>query len=178
MGVLGQYGPNALKYWGAILASAEQHLNVADMWNTIRDLQQQYGLPAPGVTAPDVMVLRGYANRLVNGENALAAASPTDAITTDMMGTGPYTSQNLAGLAATPTYQVRFLNQVQLPDGTITEAWQTSVFGPAEFPQTVGDLQASIENSASELAAQGSESSSTTPKGTSLAVSRLHITVV
>ena len=178
MGVLGSYGPSALKYWGAILASAEQHLNIADMWNTIRDLQQQYGLERPGVTAPDVMVLRGYANRLVNGENALAAANPADTITDKMMGVGPYTQNDLAGLALQPTYQVRFLNQVQLPDGTVTEAWQTAVFAASDMPQTVGDLQAAIETSATELAAQGSESSTTTPKGTSLGTSGVQITVV
>lgn len=178
MGVLGQYGPDALKYWGSILASAEQHLNVQDMWASIRDLQAQYGLPAPGVTAPDVMVLRGYANRLVNGAQALAAANPSDAITADMMGVGPYTSNDLAGLAAQPTYQVRFLNQVQLPDGTVSEVWQTSVFGASDFPATAGGLAASIGLAASELAAQGSESSSTTPRGTSLGTSNVQITVV
>jgi hypothetical protein len=178
MGVLGSYGPGALKYWGAILASAEQHLNIADMWGTIRDLQQQYGLERPGVTGPDVMVLRGYANRLVNGENALAAANPSDTITPGMMGIGPYTSNDLAGLAAQPTYQVRFLNQVQLPDGTVTGAWQTAVFGASDMPQTVGGLQSAIETGAAELAAQGSESSATTPKGISLGVSGVQITVV
>jgi hypothetical protein len=178
MGVLGNYGPAALKYWGSILASAQQHLNIADMWQSIRDLQQQYGLERPGVTGPDVMVLRGYANRLVNGAAALAAASPSDTITPAMMGVGPYTSNDLAGLAAQPTYQVRFQNQVQLPDGTVTGAWQTAVFGASEFPQTAGDLMASIGTSAAELAAQGSESSSTTPKGTSLGVSGVQITVV
>jgi hypothetical protein len=178
VGVLGSYGPNALKYWGAILASAEQHLNVQDMWSAIRDLQAQYGLPAPGVTAPDVMVLRGYANRLVNGADALAAASPSDTILPAMMGVGPYTSSDLSGLAAQPTYQVRFLNQVQLADGTVSEVWQTAVFGASDMPQTVGDLQASIETGAGELAAQGSESSTTTPRGTSLGVSGISITVV
>lgn len=178
MTVLGNYGPAALKYWGAILGSAQQHLIIADMWNQIRSTQQQYGLPSPQASAADVMVLRGYANRLVNGADSLAAASPSDTITAAMMGIAPYTSQDLSGLAATPTYQVRFLNEVQLPDGTTTQAWQTAVFGQADFPQTVGGLQASIQNSAGELAAQGSESSATTPRGTSVGVSGLQITVV
>lgn len=178
MGVLDQYGQPALKYWGAILASAEQHLNVQDMWATIRDLQTQYGLPAPGVTAPDVMVLRGYANRLVNGASALSSAQPSDALTASMMGVGPYTSNDLAGLATQPTYQVRFSNEIQLPDGTVTQAWQTAVFTASDMPGTVGELQSTIETSAAELAAQGAESSSTTPKGQSLGVSALQITVV
>lgn len=178
MGVLGNYGPSALKYWGAILASAQQGLTIADMWGQIRDLQQQYGLDRPGVTAPDVMVLRGYANRIVNGERALAAAAPGDTITPDMMGIGPYTQQDLAGIATTPTYQVRFLNQVQLPDGTVTETWQTSVFGAGDWPGTKTGLLDAITTSATELAAQGSESSTTTPRGTSLGVSGLQITQV
>ena len=178
MGVLGQYGPNALKYWGAILGSAEAGLNVADMWTQIRAVQQQYGLPAPGASAPDVMVLRGYANAIVNGSRSLAAANPSDSILGSMTGIGPYTASDVSGLAANPTYQVRYLNTVQLGDGSTTDVWQTSVFTAADFPATVGDLQAAIEQNASELAAQGSETSSTTPKGTSLGVSGLSITVV
>ena len=178
MGVLGQYGPNALKYWGAILGSAEAGLSVAAMWDRIRAVQQQYGLPAPGASAPDVMVLRGYANAIVNGSRALAAANPSDTILPSMMGIGPYTSNDLAGLAANPTYQVRYLNTVQLNDGTTTDVWQTSVFTAANWPGTGADLQAAIEQNASELAAQGSETSSTTPKGISLGVAGLSITVV
>lgn len=178
MGVLGQYGPNALKYWGAILGSAEAGLSVAGMWDQIRAVQAQYGLPAPGASAPDVMVLRGYANAIVNGARELAAASPSDAILGSMTGVGPYTASDVSGLAVNPTYQVRYQNQVQLNDGTVTNVWQTSVFTAADFPGTVGDLQATIEMNASELAAQGSETSATTPKGTSLGVSGLSITVV
>lgn len=178
MGVLGQYGPNALKYWGAILGSAEAGLTISDMWDRIRAVQQQYGLPAPGASAPDVMVLRGYANAIVNGSRQFAAANPADSILGSMTGVGPYTANDVAGLAVNPTYQVRYLNTVQLGDGSITGVWQTSVFTAADFPGTVGDLQAAIEQNASELAAQGSETSSTTPKGTSLAVTGLSITVV
>ena len=178
MGVLGQYGPNALKYWGAILGSAEAGLNVADMWTQIRAAQQQYGLPAPGASAPDVMVLRGYANAIVNGSRALAAASSSDAIGPEMSGIGPYTQQDLPGVRTTPTYQVRYLNEVQLNDGTITSVWQTSVFTAADFPGTVGDLQAAIEQNASELARQGSGTSGPTPEGVSLGVSGLSVTVV
>lgn len=178
MGVLGQYGPNALKYWGAILGSAEAGLSVAAMWDQIRAVQQQYGLPAPGASAPDVMVLRGYANAIVNGARQFAAANPSDTIEPTMSGIGPYTQQNLPGVRLNPTYQVRYLNEVQLGDGTTTGVWQTSVFTAADFPATVGDLQAAIEQNASELAAQGSETSATTPKGTSLGVSGLSITVV
>ena len=178
MGVLGQYGPNALKYWGAILGSAEAGLSVADMWTQIRAVQQQYGLPAPGASAPDVMVLRGYANAIVNGSRALAAANPADSILGSMTGIGPYTASDVSGLAVNPTYQVRYSNTVQLNDGTTTSVWQTSVFTAADMPGTVGDLQAAIEQNASELAAQGSETSSTTPKGTSLGVTSLSITVV
>jgi hypothetical protein len=178
VGVLGTYGQSALKYWGAILSSAQQGLKVSDMWNAIRDAQQQYGLDRPGVTGPDVMVLRGYANRLVNGAAAFEAAAPGDTITADMMGVGPYTQNDLNGIALNPTYQVRFVNQVQLPDGTVSEAWQTTVFTAADWPQTKNALQDTISLSASELAAQGSESSTTTPRGTSLGFSQLQITVV
>lgn len=178
MGVLGQYGPNALKYWGAILGSAEAGLSVAGMWEQIRAVQQQYGLPAPGASAPDVMVLRGYANAIVNGSRTFAAANPSDTILPTMGGIGPYTANDVSGLAANPTYQVRYLNEVQLNDGTTSSVWQTSVFTAADFPGTVGDLQAAIEQNASELAAQGSETSTTTPKGESLGVSGLSITVV
>lgn len=178
MGVLGQYGPNALKYWGAILGAAEAGLSVSGMWDQIHAVQQQYGLPAPGASAPDVMVLRGYANAIVNGSRAFAAANPSDSILGSMTGVGPYTSSDVSGLAVNPTYQVRYLNTVQLGDGSTTDVWQTSVFTAADFPGTVGDLRATIEQNASELAAQGSETSSTTPKGTSLGVTGLSITVV
>jgi hypothetical protein len=178
MGVLGTYGGNALKYYGSILSSAYENLNTADMWTAIRTTQAQYGLNTPGASAPDVSVIRGYANRIVAGANTLAAADPSDTITSDMMAVAPYTSNTLAGIAANPTYQVRYLNTVQADDGTTTSVWNTSVFTASDFPSTVGDLQDAINSNAAELAAQGTEASTTTPRGVSVSTSNLEITLV
>lgn len=178
MGVLGRYGGNALKYYGDILASAYQNKSTADMWTTIRATQERYGLERPGATAPDVSVIRGYANRIVAGAQALAAASPTDTITSDMMAVAPYTSRDLASIATNPVYQVRYLNTVQADDGTVTQVWNTSVFTATDFPGTVGALHDAVNTNAVELAANGIESSSNTPRGTSLGTSQLEITLV
>jgi hypothetical protein len=178
MGVLGKYGSNALKYYGSILASAYANLSTADMWTAIRTTQQQYGLSSPGASAPDVSVIRGYANRIVAGANNLAAADPSDSITADMMAVAPYTSNTLAGIATNPTYQVRYLNTVEADDGTTTSVWNTSVFTASDFPDTVGGLQDAINSNAAELAAQGIESSTTTPRGVSVSTSNLEITLV
>ena len=178
MGVLGKYGGNALKYYGSILASAYANLSTSDMWTSIRSAQANYGLATPGASAPDVSVIRGYANRIVAGAAALDAAAPDDVITTDMMAVAPYTSRDLNAMSTTPVYQVRYLNTVQADDGSTTEVWNTSVFTATDFPSTVGDLQDAINANATELAAQGIESSTTTPRGVSVATSNYEITLV
>ena len=178
MGVLGKYGGNALKYWGSILASAYQGAITADMWTAIHATQEQYGLDRPGASAPDVSVLRGYANRIVASAAAFAGASPDDTITGDMMAVAPYTSRDLNGVATEPVYHVRYLNTVQASDGTVTSVWNTSVFNASQFPDTVGELQDAIDTNAAELAAQGIESSATTPRGVSVSTSDLEITLV
>lgn len=178
MTVLGKYGGNALKYYGSILASAYQGLSTSDMWTSIRTTQATYGLTSPGASAPDVSVIRGYANRIVAGANALAAADPSDSITSDMMAVAPYTSRDLNSIAVNPVYQVRYLNTVQADDGTVTSVWNTSVFTATDMPDTVGDLQDAIDSNAQELAAQGMDSSATTPRGVSISTSNLEITLV
>lgn len=178
MGVLGKYGGNALKYYGSILASAYQNLSTADMWTAIRTTQAQYGLTTPGASAPDVSVIRGYANRIVAGAAAFDAADPGDSITSDMMAVAPYTMRDLNSISTNPIYQVRYLNTVQADDGTTTQVWNTSVFTAADFPDTVGGLTDAIQTNASELAAQGIDSSTTTPRGTSIGVSNIEITLV
>lgn len=178
MGVLGSKGGNALKYWGTILESAYQGRSTADMWTAIRAVQQQYGLPSPQADAIDVSVIRGYANRVVNAGRALGAAQPGDSITADMMAVAPYTAQDLAGIAATPTYLVRFQNTVQAADGTISTVWQTSVRTAVDMPSTVGDLQNQISFDAANIAANASGESTGTPQGTSLGISNLEISVV
>jgi hypothetical protein len=171
MTVLGKYGPNALKYWGSILTSAYANASTSDMWTAIHGAQEQYGLDKPGASAPDVSVLRGFANRIVAGSAAFNAADPSDTITSDMMAIAPYTMNDLNTIATNPTYHVRYLNTVQADDGTVTEVWNTSVFTAMDFPDTVGELTDAIDTNAAELAAQGIESSTTTPRGVSVSTS-------
>lgn len=178
MGVLDKYGTNALKYWGSILASAYQGANISDMWTAIHADQTRYGLATPGASAPDVMVLRGYANRIANGAAAFDAANPGDAITATMMAAAPYTSRTLQDIAVNPIYHVRFDNTIQAPDGTVSTVTQTSVFTATDFPGTVGALQDAIDANATELAAQGSSSSAGSPEGVSLGTGNLEITLV
>lgn len=178
MGVLGKYGGNALKYWGSILTSAYNNASTSDMWTAIHATQEQYGLDRPGASAPDVSVLRGYANRIVAGAAAFAAASPEDSITSDMMAVAPYTSRDLNAISTAPVYHVRYLNTVQASDGTVTSVWNTSVFTAGDMPGTVGELQDAIDTNAAELAAQGIEASATTPRGVSVSTSNIEITLV
>lgn len=178
MGVLGRFGTNALKYWANILNSAYAGDSTADMWTKIRNQQAEYGLDRPGASAPDVSVLRGFANRIVNGARAFAAAADTDTITDAMMAVAPYTANDLAGIATAPTYHVRYQNVIQAADGTITEVWNTSVFTAADFPGTVGELKDAIDTHATEIAAQGGASDSNTPRGTSLGTDFYEITLI
>ncbi len=178
MGVLGRYGGNALKYYGSILASAYANISTSDMWTAIRTQQAQYGLPKPGAAAPDVSVIRGYANRIVAGAKAFAAADPADSLTAAMMATAPYTARTLADIAVNPIYHVRYLNTVEANDGTVTQVWNTSVFTAADMPDTVGGLLDAIDTNAAELAAQGIETSTTTPRGVSIGTSDHEITLV
>lgn len=178
MGVLGKYGGNALKYYSDIIGAAYANLNTSDMWAAIRAKATYYGLPSPQTTPPDVSTIRGYANRIVAGAQALARAAPTDSITADMMAVAPYTSRDLNAIAVNPVYHVRFQNTVQSSDGTVTQVWNTSVFTAADFPDTVGALRDAIDTNAAELAAQGKDISTTTPKGTSVATSNYEITLV
>lgn len=178
MGVLGKYGGAALKYWGDILASAYQNLSTADMWQAIHRTQQQYGLPKAGASAPDVSVIRGYANKVANASRLLNTSPDSATIGPDMMAIAPYTSRDYNAITTTPAYHVAFKNTVELADGTITEVWQTSVFTAADFPDTVGGLVAAIDTNAQELAAQAGESTSTTPRGKSLFTSNLQVLLV
>ena len=178
MGVLGRYGSSALKYYGSILTSAYQGKNVQDMWISIHANAAEYGLPSPQTQPPDVSTIRGFANRIVAGARAFAAASESDTITSDMMAIAPYTSRDRNAIAVNPVYHVRFKNTVQADDGTITSAWQTSVFTAADMPNTVGGLIDSLNDTATELAAQGGASDSNTPRGVSVSTSDYEITLV
>ena len=178
VGVLGRYGSNALKYYGDILASAYANASTADMWTAIRNTQAQYGLPRPGATAPDVSVIRGYANRIVNGARALAAANPDDVITSDMMAVAPYTSRDLNAISVDPVYQIRYQSTVQGSDGTVTTRWSTSVYNASQFPGTVGELQDAVFTDASELVAQAAQQTGGESGGTLLSVDNLEITLV
>jgi len=178
MGVLGKYGSNALKYYGSILASAYANLNAQDMWVSIRAQQAQYGLPKPGASAPDVSVIRGYANRIVAGANRLAAADDSDTITAEMMAVAPYTSNDLNGIATNPTYQVRYQVTWQTSDGQTSQRWNTSVFTASNFPGIVGDLRDTINFNASELLAQAAQQTGDKSGGTLVSTDNLEITLV
>lgn len=178
MGVLGRYGSNALKYYGSILASAYQNLSTADMWTAIRDTQAQYGLPTPQASAPDVSVIRGYANRIVAGANRLAGADDGDVITPDMMAVAPYTTNDLNAIATNPTYQVRYQVTWENGLGVVKTRWNTSVFTASNFPGTVGDLRDTINFNASELLAQAAQTNGDESGGKLLGTSSLEITLV
>lgn len=178
MGVLGRYGGNALKYYGDILASAYQNVSTSDMWTAIHNTQANYGLSKPGASAPDVSVIRGYANRIVAGAQAFAAASPSDSITSDMMAVAPYTANTLAGIAANPTYQVRYQVTWLTTDGTQNTRWNTSVFTASNFPDTVGALQDQIDFNASELLAQAAQQTGGQSGGVLVSTSNHEITLV
>jgi|SRR5882762_303907 len=178
MGVLGQYGGNALKYYGSILTSAYQNASTADMWTGIRTSQATYGLPKPGASAPDVSVIRGFANRIVNGARTLAAASESDAITRDMMAVAPYTSRDLPSINTNPIYHVRYQVTVQASDGTVSNRWSFSVFTAADMPGTVGALQDATDTAAEEMTAQAAQQTGGESGGTSLGTSQHEITLV
>lgn len=176
-GVLGRYGASALKYWGSILASAYANASTADMWVAIRGAQQAYGLDRPGTSAPDVSVLRGYANRIANASRAFNGASRSDTLTSDMMAVAPYTSNDLNAIATTPTYQVRGFVSVTQADGTVTGNWMTMVYTGANMPGTVGGVIDSFTAQASDLTAAASGQTGT-PTGTLTSVSGFEIAVV
>jgi len=178
MGVLGRFGGNALKYYGSILTSAYQGASTADMWTSIRANQALYGLPKPGASAPDVSVIRGYANRIVAGARTLAAADGSDAITSDMMAVAPYTSRDLPSIATTPIYHVRYQITVQASDGTLSDRWSTSVYTAADMPGTVGALIDATNTDAEEMTAQAAQQTGGESGGTSLGTSQHEITLV
>lgn len=178
MTVLGRYGPSALKYYGDILASAYQNLNVQDMWVAIRSSQARYGLPTPQTQPPDVSVIRGYANRIVAGARTLAAADDSSLITADMMAVAPYTAGDLNSIAVNPTYQVRYQVTWQGPDGETNQRWNTSVFTAANMPGTVGALRNQIDFHASELLAQANQQTGGASGGTLISTDQLEITLV
>ena|SRR5882762_1376661 len=178
MGVLGKYGGSALKYYGDILASAYQGLNVTDMWTSIRNTQATYGLPTTQTSVPDVQTIRGLANKIVNGARTLAAASGTDAITRDMMAVAPYTSRDLNAINTTPIYHVRYQVTVQASDGTVSNRWSFSVFTAADMPGTVGALRDATDTAAEEMTAQAAQQTGGESGGTSLGTSQHEITLV
>ena len=176
-GVLGRYGGSALKYWGSILASAYAGASTADMWTAIRGAQQAYGLDRPGTSAPDVSVLRGYANRIANAARSFGAANPGDALTSDMMSVAPYTLNDLNGIATAPTYHVRGFVTTAQADGSVTSNWMTMVYTGSNMPGTVGGVIDSFTSQASDLISAASGQTGT-PTGTLTNVSGFEITVL
>lgn len=178
MGVLERFGGSALKYYQTILSAAYQNLSTSDMWAAIHRQAANYGLPSPQTQPPDASVIRGFANRIVNGARNLAAASDSDTITSDMMWTAPYTSRDYNAITTNPMYQVRYQVQWQTSDGTVNTRWNTSVFNASNFPSTVGDLRDTIDFNASELLAQAAQQTGDKSGGTLIGTSQLEITLV
>lgn len=178
MSVLGKYGGSALKYWSQILASAYLGQSNADLWTSIHAQATEYGLPSPQTQPPDVSVIRGFANQIVNGARSLNSGNPTDSITADMMGVAPYTASTAQDLATTPSYYVTYTNTVQAADGTIKTQYGTSVFTAGRLPNTIGELQAAIDLHGAETVAQAAQQTGGESGGTSLGTSNLSITVV
>jgi len=176
-GPLGRYGASALKYWGSILASAYAGLSTADMWVGIRAAQQAYGLDRPGTSAIDATVIRGFANRVANAARAFNGAARSDNITPDMMAVAPYTLQDAAGIATTPTYSVRVIATTQNADGTGDGNWMTFNFTAANMPGTVGELVDTITSKASDLTSAASGKTGT-PTGELTGLFMFEITVV
>jgi len=178
MGVLGTYGSSALKYFNKIINSAYANQNTQDMWIGIHAQAAEYGFSSPQTQPPDVSVIRGFANRIVNGARAFAAANPDDAITANMMATAPYTARTQQDIAVNPIYHVRYQNEVQAADGTISTRWSVSVFAATDFPDTVGALQDAIDTHAAEMTAQAAQMTGGESGGTSLSTSNLEISLV
>lgn len=178
MGLLERFGGSALKYYQTILSAAYKNLSNSDMWAAIHRQAANYGLPSPQTQPPDASVIRGFANRIVNGARNLAAAQPTDTITSDMMWYAPYTSRDYNAITTDPKYQVRYKVFWQTSDGTINDRWNTSVFNASNFPGTVGELQDTIDFNASELLAQAAQQTGDKSGGTLLSTEQLEITLV
>lgn len=178
MGVLERFGGSALKYYQTILSAAYQNLNNSDMWAAIHRQAANYGLPTPQTQPPDASVIRGFANRIVNGARTLAAASDGDVITSDMMAIAPYTANDYNTITTNPTYSVRYKVTWQTPDGVENSRWNTSVYSASTFPDTVGGLRDSINFNASELLAQAAQQIGGQSGGTLIGTSNLEITLV
>lgn len=178
MGVLERFGGSALKYYQTILNAAYQGMSNADMWAAIHRQAANYGLPTPQTQPPDASVIRGYANRIVNGARTLARASNSDTITADMMAIAPYTANDYNTIVSNPTYQVRFQMVYQQPDGTVDTRWSISVYDKTNFPKTVGDLRTSILTNADEMSAQMAQQSGGKSGGRLLGTGILEISMV
>lgn len=176
MAVISEVASRALRYWGSILASARSGANIQNMWNAIREQQQQYGLPSPGASAADVMVLRGYANKLINAERQFASANPDYAISSSMIGIAPYTDRSYESINTDPTYKVSYLATIQTSDGTTAERYITSMFSAQNMPSRVGDLQAELQLNADEIAAN--PESNTLPMGDVTGISQIQIAII
>lgn len=178
MGVLPRFGGSALKYYQTILGAAYQGMSNSDMWGAIRRQATAYGLPSPQTQPPDASVIRGFANRIVNGARTLAAASPSDSITSDMMAVAPYTSRDYQAIATNPVYQVRYQVTWSDSQGNTGQRWNTSRFDATNMPTTVGELQDTINFNASELLAQAAQQTGDKSGGTLISTSNLEITLV
>lgn len=178
MAFLDKYGGSALKYYQDILSAAYNNVSNTDMWNTIRSSAARYGFPSPQTQPPDVSKIRGWANKIVAGAQAFAAASPSDTITRDMMSYAPYSSRNAASIDTNPIYQVRYQNIIQASDGTISTVWSTSVYNAVNMPATVGGLVDAINTDAEEWAAQAAQQTAGESGGTSLGTQGHEITLV
>lgn len=135
-------------FWGSILLSARLHATTAEVWQAIKQYGEQAGVALPPDMFAQVNRMRGLATTLRNSGERLATASPSDALTSRMIGQQVY-ARNAIERSLAPAYHVRFELTTTTDQGSST-GWYTLEY-EGNLPATVGELRYEVAQYAESL---------------------------
>lgn len=136
--------------WGEIQAAVRDRVSTADLWTRANEAAQSRGFTGVTGSALEMGALRSIAAKLRNSAETFARAAPGQALDPTMFAPN-LNAQSTTNREITPTYRVRYLQQVRTAEGDIVGAFRTTSF-PVQLPSTKEALLAELQADASLLA--------------------------
>lgn len=141
----------ALGYWWDLVnGAAQQGFTVTETVQLANGVATDLGQNLRPDENRAISQLYGYARRIINAGTAFTNASPGQGITSDMVSVPPW-ARDIAEMATSPTYNVKFTYTYLDQAGNEQTATKTSVF-PNGLPSTVGELTSQVLDDAEAMA--------------------------
>lgn len=145
--------------WGPIQSAVAQRLSTAETWGLIQSDLTARGLAIPTGAFLAVNQLRSIAVGIREASARLNATGFLGTLDAGMIASSPF-GRTLQEQALAPAWQVRFLNQLRLPDGSLETVWHTTdIYGhlPATTAELLNQVQADADYIAGSYAGSSSE---------------------